>query len=98
MLVLVAVSSINTSRTGSNMLSPPTAACAGDVRPLLFRRAQAPFFEGDIMPSKKPPDCGAAARNAPLAHRGDDLVQRQIRLLGDHSQQPFRALFQRRRA
>jgi hypothetical protein len=38
------------------------------------------------MSRKKPPNSGATARNAPLAHRGDDLVQRQIRLLGNHSQ------------
>jgi hypothetical protein len=56
------------------------------------------FFEGEIMSSKKPPDRGAATRNAPLAHRGDDLVQHQIRLLGNHSQQPLRVLLQRRRA
>jgi hypothetical protein len=44
---------------------------------------------------KKPPDCGAAARNPPLAHRGNDLVQRQIRLLGNQSQQRFRVFLQR---
>jgi hypothetical protein len=38
------------------------------------------------MTRKEPPDCRAAAWNAPLAHRGDDLVERQIRLLGDRSQ------------
>jgi hypothetical protein len=37
-------------------------------------------------------DRGAAARNAPLAHRGDDLVQRQIRLLSNQSQQPLHVL------
>jgi hypothetical protein len=42
----------------------------------LFCGVQALFFEGEIMSSKKPPDRGAATRNAPLAHRGDDLVQR----------------------
>jgi hypothetical protein len=46
------------------------------TRPLLFCGVQALFFEGEIMSSKKPPDRGAATRNAPLAHRGDDLVQR----------------------
>ena len=50
------------------------------------------------MSRKKPPDCGAAARNSPLAHRGNDLVQRQIRLLSNQSQQPFRVLLQRRSA
>ena len=50
------------------------------------------------MSRKKPPDSGAAARNAPLAHRGDDLVQRQIRLLSNQSQQPLHVLLQRRSA
>ena len=50
------------------------------------------------MSRKKPPDSGATARNSPLAHRGDDLVQRQIRLLGNQSQQPLRVLLQRRSA
>jgi hypothetical protein len=68
----------------------------GHVRPELFRGAQAIFFEGNIMSSKELPDSGAAARNAPFLHRGDDLLQRQIRLLGNHGQRPFRALFQRR--
>ena len=97
MLVLAAVSSINTRRAGSNM------NCSRRQR----RRARATsgrccsaacrlFFEGEIMSRKKPPNSGAAARNAPLAHRGDDLVQRQVRLLGNHSQEPFRVRFQRR--
>ena len=91
---------MNTSRAGSNM------NCSRRQR----RRARATsgrccsaacrlfFFDGQIMSRKKPPDGGAAARNSPLAHRGDDLVQRQIRLLGNHSQQPLRVLLQRRSA
>jgi hypothetical protein len=54
------------------------------------------FFEGEIMSRKKPPNSGATARNTPLAHRGNDLVQRQVRPLGNHNQQPFRVRFQRR--
>ncbi len=50
------------------------------------------------MSRKKPPDCGAAARDAPLAHRGNDLVQRQIWLPGNQCQQRFRVFLQRRPA
>ena len=32
------------------------------------------------------------------AHRRDDLAQRQVRLLSNQSQQPFRMLFKRRNA
>src|SRR5580704_5534347 len=46
-------------------------------------------WAGVIVSRKKSPDCGAAASNPPLAHRRNDLVQRQIRLLGDQSQQHF---------
>jgi len=47
------------------------------------------------MALEKSPDCGAAARDSMLAHRGNDLVESQIRLLADQSQQPFRMLRQR---
>jgi len=43
------------------------------------------------MALEKSPDCGAAARDSMLAHRGNDLVESQIRLLADQSQQPPRA-------
>ena len=91
---------MNTSRAGSNRNCSrrqrrrawaTSGRCCSAARRLFF-------FECEIMTRKEPPDCRAAAWNAPLAHRGDDLVERQIRLLGDRSQQPFRVLFQRRRA
>ena len=99
MLVLAAVSSMNTSRAGSNM----------NCSRLQRRRARATsgrccsaacnvFFKGEIVSRKKPPDCGAAARDAPLAHRGNDLVQRQIWLPGNQCQQRFRVFLQRRPA
>jgi hypothetical protein len=84
MLVLLAVSSMNTSRAGFSM------SCAFLQR----RRARATsgrccsaacraFFIGEIMSLGKPPDRSAAAGDVSLTHRGHDLVQRQIRLRGD---------------
>src|SRR5207244_12842366 len=64
------------------LLSHPASARPGHVRPLLLTRAQA-FFKGDIMSLEKSPDCGAAAWDSSLVHRRNDLLQSQIRLLGD---------------
>jgi predicted O-methyltransferase YrrM len=61
-----------------------SGGCTVQVRQLLFRGAQLKVR----MSSKKPPNCGGTARSSPFAHRGDDIVRRQIRLLGDRSQQP----------
>jgi len=47
------------------------------------------------MSLEKSPDRSATARNSLLAHRHNDLVQGQIRLLGYQSQQPFNVLLQR---
>ena len=45
---------------------------------------------------KKAPHGAAAARDPLLAHGRNDLVQGQIRLLGNQTQQPVRVLLQRR--
>jgi hypothetical protein len=50
------------------------------------------------MANEQPPGCTAAAGDPSLAHRRDDLIQRQIRLLGNQRQQTVRVLFQRRNA
>ena len=50
------------------------------------------------MSLEKSPDRGTTAWNSLLAHRHNDLVQGQIRLLGYQRQQPFHVLLQRRRA
>jgi hypothetical protein len=56
------------------------------------------FFEADVASVVEPPNRAAAARDAALVHRRNDLVQRQVRLLGDEREQEFRVLFQRRSA
>src|SRR6266536_4347123 len=98
MLVLVAVSSINTNRAGLSIpcsLIQRRRARATSGRPCSAARRL--FFDCYIMPLEKSPDGGAAARDSALVHRSDHLVQGQIRLIGYQSQQPIRALLQRRR-
>src|SRR5258708_22190624 len=88
-LVLAAVSSMNTNRVESSM------SCSRIQR----RRARATsarscsaarrlFFERDFVSSEKPPERGAAAGDPSLAHRGKHLIQRQIWLLRDQGEQP----------
>src|SRR6266513_896823 len=98
MLVLVAVSSINTNRAGLSI--PCSLIQRRRPRATSGRSCSAArrlFFDSYIMSLEKSPDGGAAARDSALVHRGDHLVQGQIRLLGYQSQQPIRVLLQRRR-
>src|SRR6266581_4247215 len=98
MLVLVAVSSINTNRAGLSI--PCSLIQRRRPRATSGRSCSAArrlFFDSYIMSLEKSPDGGAAARDSALVHRGDHLIQGQIRLLGYQSQQPIRALLQRRR-
>src|SRR5262245_54612604 len=70
------------------LLSNPASARAGDVGAFLFRRAQTLFFESDLVPSKEPPESAATAWNSSLAHRDKRLIQGQIRLPCNQSEQP----------
>src|SRR3974377_1750707 len=99
MFVLVAVSSINTSRAGS---SKP---CSRMQR----RRARATsarfcssacrlFFKADIVSIKEPLQRALTAADSLFGHGGKDLLEGQIRLFGNQSQKPFRVLFERRGA
>jgi len=99
MLVHVEVSSINTSRDGSNM--PCSRIQRRRARATSARFCSAAykvFFKADVPSIEEPPHRAAAARDPLLAHRRDDLVQRQVRLLGDQSQQPFRMPLEQRDA
>ena len=96
-LVLVAVSSINTNLAGSSrpcLRIQRRRARATSARSCSLARRL--FFDGDIMSLEKAPDRGATAWNSLLAHRRNDLIQGQIRLLGYQSQQPFHLLLQQR--
>src|SRR6185437_15428521 len=87
-LVLAEVSSINTSRAGSN--KPCSRIQRRRARATSARSCSAArkaFFKRDFVALKKPPHCRPAARNLVLAHRTNHLVQRQIRLLFDQRKQ-----------
>src|ERR1700693_5654831 len=99
MAVLVEVSSINTSRAGSNMpcsrIQRRRARATSDRSCSAARRL---FFEADIVSLEEPPDRTTAAGDPSLAQRRDNLIQRQIWLLGNQRQQQVRVLLQRRDA
>src|SRR5262249_265565 len=52
----------------------------------------------EVRGSNDPPARAAAACDPAFAHRRDDLVQRQVRLVGNQTQQKLRVLLQRRDA
>jgi hypothetical protein len=98
-LVLAAVSSMNTKRVESSM--PCSRLQRRRARATSARSCSAArrlFFERDLVSSEKPPERGAATRDPPLAHHGKHLIQRQIRLLRDQGEQPIRPLLQWRSA
>src|SRR3979409_1795466 len=87
---------MNTSRAGSNM--PCSRIQRRRARATSARFCSAAyrvFFEADVASVAEPPNRAAAARDAALVHRRNDLVQRQVRLRGDEREQEFRVLFQR---
>ena len=75
------------------LFSHPASSRPRHVRTLLLRRAQA-FFKRDLVALKEAPHRGATTRKLALAHRTDDLVQRQIRLHLNQRQQKVRVLLQ----
>src|SRR5436853_6744516 len=98
MLVVVQVSSMNTSRAGSNKpCSRIQRARARATSARFCSAAYRVFFIGDAAASEEAPNGAAAARNSSFGQRCNDLVERQVGLLADQSEQKFRVLFQRRR-
>src|SRR6266576_3774718 len=97
--VLLQVSSMNTSRAGSNM--PCSRIQRRRARATSARFCSAAyrvFFEADVAASEEPPHRAAAACDPAFAHRRDDLLQRQVRLVGNQTQPKLRVLLQRRGA
>jgi hypothetical protein len=97
--VLAEVSSMNTSRAGSNM--PCSRIQRRRARATSARScsaARSAFFKCDLVALKEPPYRRAAAGNLVLAHRTNHLVQRQVRLFIDQSKQKLSVLLQRRDA
>src|ERR1700730_14142577 len=99
MLVLTAVSSINTSRAGSSMPCSRIQrrrACATSARcPSAACRL---LFKGDVVSVEKPPERTAAGFDPPLAQLCNRLNQSQVRLLGNQSQDLSREPVPRRDA
>src|SRR6516164_10307981 len=96
-LVLTAVSSINTSRAGSSM--PCSRIQRRRARATSARCRSAAcrlFFEGDVVAIKKAPKRAAARSNPPLAQFCNRLHQGQVGLFGNESQYLLRVRFQRR--
>src|SRR5262245_46384335 len=90
---------MNTSRAGSNM--PCSRIDRRRARATSARFCSAAyrvFFEADVAASEQPPHRAAAASDPAFAHRRDDLVQRQLRLVGNQTQQKLCVLLQRRGA
>src|ERR1700726_435734 len=99
MLVLTAVSSINTSRAGSSM--PCSRIQRRRARATSARSRSAAcrlFFEGDAMSPKKPRKSAPAGSDPPLQQSHQRLLQGQIGLLSDEPQYCRRMFFQRRDA
>src|SRR5579863_3939853 len=97
--VLAAVSSMNTSRAGSNM--PCSRIQRRRARATSARSCSAArrlFFKRDPVALDETPHRGATATNPSLAHRRNHLVQRQVRLLRNQPQQKIRVRLQRRGA
>ena len=95
MFVLVAVSSINTSRAGSSM--PCSRIQRRRARATSARFCSAAcrlFFKADIVSIKETLESAPTAGNALFSHGGENLLEGQIRLFGNQSQDPVRVLFQ----
>src|SRR6516225_3184535 len=99
MLVVIAVSSMNTRRAVS---SQPCSriqrwrARATSAR--LRSSARRLFFERDAMASEESRQCAAARRDTSLAQYRNELVQSKVPLLTDKGENLPRILFQRGRA
>src|SRR5271165_6868448 len=99
LFVLVAVSSINTSRAGSSM--PCSRIQRRRARATSARFCSAAcrlFFKADIMSIEETLESASTAGDVLLRHGGEDLLKGQIGLFGNQSQKPIRVLFQRRGA
>ena len=95
MFVLVAVSSINTSRAGSSM--PCSRIQRRRARATSARFCSAAcrvFFKAHIVSIKETLESAPTAGDALLGHCGERLLDGQIRLFGNQSQDPVRVLFQ----
>ncbi len=98
LLVLTAVSSINTAGRGQACLALGCSSGAREPRRLDAVPPPAGFFEGAVVSVEKTPELAAAGANPPLQRLCNGLLQSQARLFGNQSHYPRRVLFQRRNA
>jgi len=99
MLVVTAVSSINTRRAGSRKPCSRTQRRRARATSARFRSAAwRLFFKGDAVASKKPGECASASWDSPLVQRRNNLTQREVLLLTDEGENPLRVLLQWRSA
>src|SRR5256712_5675003 len=90
MLVVTAVSSINTRWAGSSKPCSRTQrrrARATSAR--LRSAARRLFFDSDAVASKEPGERTPASCDSPLVQRQNNLIQRQVRLLTDEGEDPL---------
>ena len=98
-LVLTAVSSINTSRAGSRKPCSRIQRRRARATSARWRSAACRlFFKGDVVSIEKTPERATASLDPSFAQFYERLVQSQIRLFGHHSQNLRRKYFQRRDA
>src|SRR5436190_19601223 len=99
MLVVTAVSSINTRRAGSSSPCSRIQRRRARATSARFRSAaRRLFFNGDAVASEKSGERAAASSNSPLVQRQNELIQREVTLLLDESEDPLRVLLQWRSA
>src|SRR3984893_18379390 len=95
MLVVTAVSSINTRWAGSRKpCSRIQRRRARAMSARLRSAARRLFFDGDAMTSEKSGQRPAPAWDPPLVKRRNDLIQREVRLLADEREDLPRVLLQ----
>src|ERR1700680_3952172 len=95
MLVVTAVSSINTRWAGSRKpCSRIQRRRARATSARLRSAARRLFFNGDAMASKKSGQRAAAAWDSPLVKRRNNLIQREVRYLADEGENLPRVLLQ----
>src|SRR6202047_4078950 len=93
MLVVTAVSSINTRWAGSRKPCSRIQRRRARATSARFRSAaRRLFFNGDAMASKKSGKRAAAAWDSPLVKRRNDLIQREVRFLADEGKDLPRVL------
>ena len=98
-LVLTAVSSINMRWAGSSSpCSRTQRRRARTTSSRLRSTAMRLFFNGDVMAREETGECATACRDAQLTQNPNHLIQSQIRLLRDQSEDSLRVLLQRRNA